>query len=243
MKSTHYTVNAPLDLDIALVSDLHCRPYEEVLNQLQVEKPDIIVCPGDMMENAVNHPATAPFNRPGIGCLSAMTEIAPVYYSIGNHEGGMSGDNRILLRDTGVTLLDNTFVHAHGLCIGGLTSPLPYEKHHAENTPAPDLEFLSRFASEPGFHLLLSHHPEYYPTYIRETGIELTVSGHAHGGQWRIFGLDIYAPGQGLFPKYASGMHENRLIVGRGLANTVFPIPRLGNPREVVYIHLRRGQS
>ncbi|MBQ7922907.1 MAG: metallophosphoesterase [Clostridia bacterium] len=243
MRSTHYTVNAPLNLNIALVSDLHCYPYKEVLERVGEEKPDIIAVPGDIMENTANHSVTAPFNQPGFAFLSALTAIAPVYYSIGNHEGGMSEENRTLLKEAGITLLDNAFLHAHGLCIGGLTSPLPYEKHHAEKTPSPNLEFLSRFANEQGFHLLLSHHPEHYPAYIRSTGVELIVSGHAHGGQWRIFGKDIYAPGQGLFPKYASGMHENRLIVGRGLANTVFPIPRLGNPTEAVFIHLRRGES
>ncbi len=240
MKRTHYTIKAPLDLQIALVSDLHNHPCEEVLAALREEKPDIIAVPGDMMENAVGHPADQTYNKPGFACLSAMTEIAPVYYSIGNHEGGMSEENRVLLAETGITLLDNSFVHAHGMCIGGLTSPLTYAKHHAEKTPPPDLDFLARFAAEDGFHLLLCHHPEHYPAHIRDTSVELTLSGHAHGGQWRVFGLDIYAPGQGLFPKYASGIHDDRLVVGRGLSNTVSPIPRLGNPTEAVFIHLRR---
>lgn len=240
MRRTHYTVSAPLKRDIALVSDLHNFPCEELLAVLAEEKPEIIVVPGDMMENAVGHPANQSFNLPGFNCLTAMAKIAPVYYSIGNHEGGMSDGNRTLLKNHGITLLDDSFVHDHGMCIGGLTSPLPYDKHHAEKTPPPNLEFLTRFAAEEGFHLLLCHHPEHYPAHIRNTSVELTVSGHAHGGQWRLFGLDIYAPGQGLFPKYASGIHENRLIVGRGLSNTVFPIPRLGNPTEAVFIHLRK---
>lgn len=240
MRRTHYTIEASITKDIALVSDLHNFSYDGLLSALQEEKPDIIVVPGDMVENAICHPINTSFNLPGFTCLISMAKIAPVYYSIGNHEGGMSDDNRTLLQEHGITLLDNSFVHAHGMCIGGLTSPLPYVKHHAERTPPPNLEFLSRYAAEEGFHLLLCHHPEHYPAHIRNTSVELTVSGHAHGGQWRLFGQDIYAPGQGLFPKYASGLHENRLVVGRGLANTVSPIPRLGNPTEVVFIHLRK---
>jgi len=238
MKCTHYTVAGGPEMTIALVSDLHCHPYDTVLSMLQREKPTIIAVPGDMMENAAVLSVRETCNSRGFACLSAMSQLAPVYYSLGNHEGGMSSENRAHLQEASVHLLDNTFVHAHGLCIGGLTSPLLYKNHHVEKTPPPDLSFLHRFAAESGFHLLLSHHPEHYPAYIRETSVELTLSGHAHGGQWHLFGKDIYAPGQGFFPKYASGIHERRLVVGRGLTNTVSPIPRWGNPPELVIIHL-----
>ena len=66
--------------------------------------------------------------------------------------------------------------------------------------------------------------------------VDLIISGHAHGGQWRVFGRGIFAPGQGLFPKYTSGLHEGRLIISRGTSNTGGVIPRIGNPCEVVCI-------
>ncbi|MBQ3816071.1 MAG: metallophosphoesterase, partial [Clostridia bacterium] len=61
----------------------------------------------------------------------------------------------------------------------------------------------------PGFHILLCHHPEYWEPLVHGRRIELTVSGHAHGGQWRIFGRGVYAPGQGLFPRYTSGLYRS----------------------------------
>ena len=89
----------------------------------------------------------------------------------------------------------------------------------------------------PSPRLLLCHHPEYYPDYIRGTDIELTVSGHAHGGQWSIFGRGVFAPGQGLFPKYTAGVYDGgRLVVSRGVTNTV-RIPRFFNPTEIVVIN------
>jgi predicted MPP superfamily phosphohydrolase len=96
---------------------------------------------------------------------------------------------------------------------------------------------LDAFSSVEGFKLLLCHHPEYYPRYIRERDIDLTLSGHAHGGQWQIVGRGIFAPGQGLFPRYTGGVYEGRLVVSRGLTNTV-SVPRFGNPTELVRIHL-----
>ena len=90
----------------------------------------------------------------------------------------------------------------------------------------------------PGYHLLLCHHPEYFDRYLRDYPIDLTVSGHAHGGQWRVFGRGVYAPDQGLFPKYTSGLHEDRLVISRGVANTVPFAPRLFNPCEVVTVEV-----
>jgi len=85
--------------------------------------------------------------------------------------------------------------------------------------------------------ILLSHHPEYYAQYIKATKIDLTVSGHAHGGQWRFFGQGIFAPGQGFFPKYTAGVHDDRLIISRGLGNP-HPIPRFNNPPELVIVEI-----
>ena len=53
-------------------------------------------------------------------------------------------------------------------------------------------------------------------------------SGHAHGGQLKIFGIGLYAPGYGFFPKYYDGLYKDKktgkvLVVSRGLGNSIFP--------------------
>ena len=70
-------------------------------------------------------------------------------------------------------------------------------------------------------------------------GIDLIVSGHAHGGQWRIPGLinGLYAPHQGVFPQYAGGRYDldgSVLLVSRGLARESTRIPRLFNRPELM---------
>jgi len=92
-----------------------------------------------------------------------------------------------------------------------------------------------------GYKILLCHHPEYYERYIRGLDIDLTLSGHAHGGQIRIFGQGLFAPGQGILPQVTSGLYDGRLIVSRGLCNTAWPIPRLNNETELVMVELMRA--
>ena len=97
----------------------------------------------------------------------------------------------------------------------------------------PDGAWLPDFAAQDGYKLLLCHHPEHFRSV--PPSVDLVISGHAHGGQWRMFHRGLYAPGQGWFPQYTSGVYENRLVVSRGLTNTVL-IPRFHNPPETVYL-------
>ena len=119
---------------------------------------------------------------------------------------------------------------AHGeIRICGITSGIDGKRN------APDAETLRRFSEEAGYRILLCHHPEYFVPYIEKTGVELTVCGHAHGGQWRLFGRGAYAPGQGIFPKYTSGVLKNRCVISRGLGNHT-RIPRIFNHPELVIV-------
>ena len=73
---------------------------------------------------------------------------------------------------------------------------------------------------------------------------DLVLSGHAHGGQWRIPGIlnGLYVPNQGLFPKYAGGRYDyegGTMIVSRGLARESTPIPRIFNRPEVVIVDVK----
>ncbi len=77
--------------------------------------------------------------------------------------------------------------------------------------------------------------PEYYPRYLADTDINLILSGHAHRGQFRFFGRGFYAPGKGFFPKLTSGVYDNRLVISRGLANTI-KLPRINNPEDLVIV-------
>ena len=125
--------------------------------------------------------------------------------------------------------MDNESQPWEGLRICALSSGI----NGRENKP--NAQALASFTKESGYRILLCHHPEYYVPYIKDTEIELTVCGHAHGGHWRWFGKGIYAPGQGLFPKFTAGIHDGRCIISRGLGNHTW-IPRICNNPELVIL-------
>lgn len=224
---------------IAVTADLHSRDSDNALALLTKHKPDIICAPGDMLQATDRYSVRECFNEKGLRFLTECRKLAPVFYSLGNHERGMTPENRAILADAGIVLLDNAWTSLGDLTIGGLSSGYVSGTAKQRQTPPPDTDFLHRFAMQSGFHLLLCHHPEYWRDYIRELPIELTLSGHAHGGQWQIPFTDrgVFAPGQHLFPKYTSGIYEDRLAVSRGMANTVC-IPRFFNPREILILEL-----
>ncbi|MBQ7364645.1 MAG: metallophosphoesterase, partial [Clostridia bacterium] len=178
----------------ALLADMHSRIPQGFLRTLAALAPDFIILAGDIVDIGFEkEPHMLSF-------LAGCASLAPTYYATGNHELFTDTD-RELVTSLGIALLENNDSTFADVRIGGLASGLGHTKAFRK-TPPPDLAFLDRFEKLDSFKLLISHHPEHYPRYIRERAIDLTVSGHAHGGQWRIGSQGIFAPGQGLFPKY-----------------------------------------
>ena len=241
MQETEYSPGLPLT--VALLSDTHDGDEEPVLRSLRARKPDVICVAGDVIYG-YRRTGACPLEQEQphvLPLLRGCAALAPTCLSLGNHERRLTADDLALLRDTGCTLLDNGWIRQNGLVIGGLTSAAVTDRRREEagDPPArrgrPALDWLDGFETQEGLKILLCHHPEYYPRWLRERAIDFVFSGHAHGGQWRLGGRGLYAPGQGLFPRYTAGMYEGRLIVSRGLSNTA-GLPRLGNPTEIVYI-------
>ena len=255
MKKTFYKITSNKfnkNLRFLLVSDLHSQDFSKTLELMRAESVDYILFAGDIFE---------PLNEKFLQMNSAVypflyeaAKLAPVFYCTGNHEDGSvhserKKEERIERRErvycdsfwnavkqSGVKLLIDDYIVVDGIAIGGLASGL------LNQSGVPNLEFLDRFAKLDMPKVLISHHPEYYSEYIKDTDIDLIVSGHAHGGQWRFFGRGVFAPGQGLFPKYTSGVHDNRLVISRGLKKTVIP-PRIFNPRELIVIDIEVKES
>ncbi len=102
-------------------------------------------------------------------------------------------------------------------------------------------DILNSLNNETKYSVLLSHRPELFDIYVDEN-IDLTLTGHTHGGQVRIpFFGGVLAPNQeGFFPKYDSGLFEedgSTMIISRGLGNSSFPI-RIFNQPEIVVVKL-----
>ena len=264
MVETFYTLPS-CPVSAALVTDTHNWPAAPVLESLEKCRPELILIAGDFLYAA---PPADPGrlkmqeSRNAAQLLRGCAAVAPTFVSVGNHDWMLNDDDLDLISSLGVTLLDNRFVFirigGRALCIGGLSSarytayrnwrqtqPLSFLYPEPDRTvwagkPEPETEWLDHFERQPGYRILLCHHPEYVPRYLSGRCVDLIVSGHAHGGQWRYYSpirqnwQGVYAPGQGLFPKLTGGVHCN-LVVSRGLSNNT-RIPRLNNPPELVYL-------
>lgn len=257
MITTHYDINAPFRLRIALAADLHERNPDELLRLLRSEKPDVICIPGDTLERFEEYSALTRnakdfmtkfvcaatrvvdgffellgFNSNEDVCpenslrfLAEASQLAPVCMSLGNHEAQIGKDDIDYINSLGIHLLNNSAVKIKGILFGGLPS--------RQVCPELDREFLQHFSDSPDYKILLCHHPEYY-RYVKDYRFDLMLCGHCHGGQIRVFGHGLFAPGQGLFPKYHHGRY-GRMIVSSGCANNV-SIPRWGNETELVIL-------
>ena len=126
----------------------------------------------------------------------------------------------------------------------------PYRRRPRDIAKYPsESAWLDEYEKEEGYRILLCHHPEYWcirEPMLKDRDLDLVLSGHAHGGQWQFFGRGIYAPGQGILPRYTCGMHYGpygRMIISRGLNNPYRSVPRWGNPCEIVYCVFRDTEA
>ena len=262
MKESKYFLGIPLS--IALLTDIHNNSYVNIIKDLNMNNPDIICIAGDVIHGYQNidDGLITSTQENVLPLLIECSKIAPTFMSLGNHEWMLTHEDTEQIRSTGVYLLDNEWTEYKGIYIGGQTSA--YVKWYREirkklneedkshelyidpkllkdgknyippKKSLPDTSWLTGFASVSGYKILLCHHPEYY-SFIPDE-INLVLSGHAHGGQVRLFNHGLYAPGQGWFPKYTSGVYDNKLVVSKGLSNTA-EVPRIFNSTEIVYIY------
>lgn len=215
-------------MTLALVADLHNAPYEDVLPTLRTA--DAILILGDLVNR----------HRSGYGYaakfLRDAPQCAPTFYAIGNHEWKFPQREEYwpLVEQSDVTVLDNRFIDFQGIILGGLSSA---------PKGSVDGSFLMKMAAQKGFKLLMCHHPEMFASYVRHLAIDLTVSGHAHGGQIELFGHGLYSPGQGILPKLTHGFYEDgRLLVSRGMTNSS-RAPRWRNPCELILLTLESTEA
>lgn len=224
---------------IAQVSDFHNNDYwgvkGSVISGIREFEPDIIAITGDLVGS------TNPKVDVSLAFAKELSEIAPCYYVTGNHEAWIEDDDLSRLMDGlseyGVTILrDETVTFSENgeeIVIAGTDDPV-FSRGICN---IPEIAGCNE-----RFTLLLSHRPEYYDVY-KASGVQLVLPGHAHGGQFRLpFVGGIYAPHQGFFPEYDSGVYrdgEFALVVSRGVGNSVFPI-RFNNMPEVVLVELSR---
>ncbi len=245
---THYTVASnrlPASFNhykIAVISDLHNAEFgknnSRLIKLIEEQKPSIIAITGDLADYRKTDINTAG------KLVNNLSEIAPCYYVTGNHEAWLGEQYQKLekvLLDEGVVILHNKSVQLvndkDSIHLVGIDDPNFSDKDFSIEQ---SLSEANNMNSTNDYRILLSHRPEAFAAYVSEN-IDLILSGHAHGGQFRLpFIGGVAAPNQGLFPKYDAGIYsENNttMVVSRGIGNSIIPI-RFNNRPEIISIEL-----
>lgn len=236
---------------IAQISDLHNTEFgednETLLQMLSDCKPDIIVITGDLIDAQHTDIQIA------LSFAQESVKIAPTFYVTGNHEASCPQYDTLKagLDSAGVTVLEDeiTYLERDGETIAllGLSDPdFTIKGDLFGEVPAMvSTKLKNMLEQESSYSVLLSHRPEQFETYVA-CGVDLVLSGHAHGGQFRLpFVGGLIAPDQGLFPEYDAGLYtkgNTNMIVSRGLGNSVIPI-RFNNRPEIILIELQAGDT
>ena len=232
---------------IAHVSDLHNaemgKNNEKLLTMLRDADPDMIAITGDLVDSRNTDIEVA------LQFVREAVKIAPCYYVTGNHEARISEYDELkeAMKAAGVTVLEDaqTEISLTGefITLIGVNDPsyqTDYLFGDAKTVMNSKLEELH--AEHDGFTILLSHRPELFETYV-DHDLDLVLSGHAHGGQFRLpFVGGLVAPNQGFFPEYDAGlysMNHTNMIVSRGIGNSILPF-RFNNRPEVIIIELKK---
>lgn len=245
---THYELTSKKiheDMKIIQISDFHNTHNENIKAQLidniVSEDPDVIVITGDLFDSRrTDKQCVALF-------LNAIHDIAPIYFITGNHEERLMSDNEdvlSLLQHYDITILNGNSIRLDdsNVIITGICDPRRSGKSRGELPEQyirNSLELARVYAGR--YNILLSHRPEYFELYC-DTDFDLVLTGHAHGGQFILpFVGGLYAPNQGILPKYYNGIHEKNNtseIISRGIGGLQFPF-RINNRPELVVLDLR----
>lgn len=231
------------DLKILHVSDFHNKLFPDggrtLFAKVKELSPDLVFITGDLIDKrrtrAQDLPRALSFAR-------ALAQTASVYYIPGNHEA-VSPVYPILraeLKNLGFNILENSSLTLPGtdITVSGVLDPAFYggdDLEFYENT------YKTLSEADGGFKILLSHRPDKLSQYS-SCGADLVFCGHAHGGQVRLpFVGGLYAPHQGVLPKFTAGLYtenETVMTVSRGIGNSLGPV-RVFNPPHLSIVNLQ----
>jgi predicted MPP superfamily phosphohydrolase len=214
---------------IVALSDLHLGTVlgQEWLSarveQVQAERPDVVVLLGDIFEG---HGTVSP------GLIATLRRLsAPwgVWGVLGNHESHAADGSSIeLLEQARIHILRNTWTELQpGLVLAGVD-------YLGVNENAVALVNSALEYRPAGSVVLLSHAP-LAAEMAANKGVDLMLSGHTHGGQIWPFGYLVMQE----FP-LLEGQYEVeglKVIVSRG-TGTWGPRMRLWRPGEIVRVTL-----
>lgn len=233
---------------IVLISDLHDHQFgngnKKLVKRIKEQSPDFIVMDGDMLNgNSENDEVI-------VTLVNKLSEIAPVYYSYGNHEyyyiDAGHDDLQQNLENAGATVMNyqiiDTEVNGNSIRLGGLYEYGFETGMQSEEENAQAISYLEKLVNTDRYLIMCAHRPEsfYCWNWADTWGLDLVLSGHLHGGQVIIPGIGgLYSSLDGFFPRYDYGQYKlgnSDMLITRGLSSNRKVLPRFNNPPEIVVV-------
>ncbi|WP_256752737.1 metallophosphoesterase [Mesorhizobium sp. Mes31] len=246
-------------LRIVALADIHaCRPWmtperiASLVDDANALQPDLIVLLGDYIAGMrlVTDQVTP---SQWAAALSGLKAPLGVLSILGNHDWWNDGFAqrvgagptiaRKALEKVGIPVLENDVVRlekdGHGFWIAGLADQLALRptKDRTGFRGLDDLDGTLARVSDTSPVILLAHEPDIFPKVPWR--VSLTLSGHTHGGQVRLFGYSPVVPSR-FGNRYAYGHvveNDRNLIVSGGLGFSILPL-RFGVRPEILSIDL-----
>lgn len=249
-----------LRLSIGVIADVHAggplmpadriRAIAERTNQLS---PDVIVLLGDFgASHKFRTRSVAP--EEWANALSVLRAPLGVHAILGNHDwwddlaaqrtGRGPVHGRRVLEGVGIPVYENDAVRlekdGRGFWLAGLGDQLAFITSRRKRAfrrfeGVDDLPGTLAKITDDAPVVLLAHEPDIFPSVPDR--VALTLSGHTHGGQVRLFGYSPRVPSRyGNRFAYGHVVEGNRnLIVSGGLGCSILPV-RIGVPPEIVMV-------
>ena len=233
---------------IVLISDLHNHEFgssnAKLVERIQEQSPDLVIIDGDMINGNSENDNVA------VEVVRALSETAPVYYSLGNHEYDYidAGHEELTedLEEAGAVVLNyqslDAEVNGNPIRLGGLYEYGFETSMQSEKENERAVSYLEEYTDTDRYLIMCAHRPEsFYPWDYADTwGIDLVLSGHLHGGQVIIPGLGgLYNSLDGFFSEYDYGQYKlggSDMIITRGLGSNPKILPRFNNPPEIAVV-------
>lgn len=252
LRTTRYTEafdSAQGDVNIVFLSDVHCRSFgrdqSRLLSLVREQEPDLIAVTGDLISRGSSDAQV----EKACDFLAALAQIAPTYFSIGNHETNYIAEHGDAVLDrfraSGAIVLECAYedleIRGTRFRLGGM-SELAYYGGDGKYDPKVE-PFLTEYCATELPKVMLSHRPEAFcfKYACQDWDVDLILSGHTHGGLIRLpFIGGVIAPIQGFFPDVYYGeyqLYDSTMIVTSGLAGYEF-FPRMFNPPEICVVTL-----
>lgn len=240
------------EIKIIFLSDLHGKSFGisniKLKEAIRKQKPDLIAVGGDMI-SAVKKDETGMISD----FINDIGTIAPVYYSVGNHElkteinSSKYGNRYIKYKESlchnGTVFLENQKADfSENIEMFGLSLPIEfYKKGKRKECESAYIRQLLNIPSAEKLSILLAHNPDYLDAYA-DWGADLVLSGHYHGGLMRLPGIGgIIGPRLNLFPRFDAGRYvfkDTTMILSCGLGTHTLPI-RIFNPGEISVVSIK----